>query len=321
AGGDQILECIAVGEAPATLNASNSSDADGQTLTYHWTADVPLTNADQVVASGDFPLGTNDVTLTVSDGENFISDSALITVLDSTPPSVEAPPDIVANTCGVIVLGQAKGTDSCGGTVTISHNAPASFKAGKTVVTWYGVDRFGNVGQATQNVIVGLGDNPACCPVGSTVRMGTQNNDTLTGTAGSDCILGLGAQDTIKGMGGDDYLSGGQGNDTIEGGDGHDYVQGGTGQDTLRGQFGDDVVRGEDGDDFCYGGPGSDWLYGGQGQDNLYGFEGDDRLYGDDGNDRLEGESGNDLLNGGGLHDTCIAGPGVNTYLMCEVQQ
>lgn len=321
AGDDQILECTALGTAPATLDASNSSDPDGQALTYDWTANVPLTDADQAVASGIFPLGTTDVTLTVSDGPNSISDSVLITVLDTTPPTLVAPADVVASTCGSVHLGQPTASDSCGGAVTVVHDAPASFKAGKTVVTWYAIDQLGNVAQATQNVIVGLGDNPACCPLGTTVLVGTPNNDTLIGTAGSDCILGLGAQDVIKGMGGDDYLSGGHGNDNLEGGDGHDYIEGGSGQDTLRGQFGDDIVLGNDGDDLCYGGPGHDWLHGGQGQDKLYGFDGDDRLYGNDGDDRLEGEAGNDLLDGGGLHDVCIGGPGTNVYLTCEVQQ
>jgi Mg-chelatase subunit ChlD len=321
AGPDQIVECIADGAAVVTLDGSGSSDPDGQPLSYAWSSSVTLESADQAVATGTFPLGTTSATLTVSDGPNSVSDSMLATVLDLTPPELWPPADVVAPTCGSVTLGQPTATDACGGPVTIVNDAPTSFKAGKHVVTWYAIDQFANVAHATQIVIVGLGNDPSCCPAGTNVLIGTSNNDTLIGTAGSDCILGLGGQDVLKGMGGSDFLSGGDGDDVIEGGDGHDYLEGGTGQDTLRGQNGDDVVLGGDGDDQCYGGPGNDRLYGGQGQDKLYGYIGDDWLFGDDGDDRLEGEAGNDVLNGGGLHDVCIGGPGTDTFLLCEVQQ
>ena len=321
AGPDQIVQCSAPDTAVATLDGRASSDPDGQTLSFSWASSVSLTNANQAVATGTFPLGTTGATLTVSDGPNFASDGTLVTVLDTAPPVLTPPPDIGTPTCTGVNIGQATAVDACGGAVTIVNDAPSTFKAGTRVVTWRAIDRFGNVAVATQTIVVGLGNNKNCCPIGTKLKLGTSNNDTLLGTTGADCILGLGAQDVIKGLGGNDFLSGGDGDDVVEGGDGNDQVEGGSGQDTLRGGNGIDALLGNDGDDQCFGGPQDDRFHGGQGQDKLYGEDGNDRMFGEDGDDRLEGAAGNDLLNGGGLHDICIGGTGTNTFLLCEVQQ
>lgn len=322
AGPDQTKECSGSGKAHAVLDGTGSGAPTGS-LSYLWTSSVTLQGATTSIAQGDFPVGaTTTVTLKVSQGAVNKSDFALITVVDTTPPALTIPADVVATSCTSVSLGTATAVDACGSTVTITNNAPASYKAGVTFVTWQAVDAFGNLSSPqVQRVNVGLGDSSSCCPTGSNVIVGTSNNDTLTGTSGVDCILGKGAQDTIKGLGGNDILSGGDGDDVIEGGDGSDVISGGTGQDTLRGQNGTDTLLGNDGDDQCYGGASDDVLYGGQGQDKLYGEADNDKLYGDDGDDRLEGAAGNDYLNGGGLHDTCLGGSGTNTLLSCETIQ
>lgn len=321
AGTDQILECTGNGKAPATLDGRGSRVPSG-TLTYKWTAPVFLSGSTQAVATGNFPVGTSTATLKVSQAPLSQTDTVLVTVLDRIGPTVTAPPNVVAQSCTSVLLGQATATDTCGGPITIVNDAPATFKAGVHVVTWRGIDQYGNQSApVTQKVVVGLGDNAACCPAGSNVIQGTSNNDTLTGAAGIDCILGNGAQDTLRGLGGNDILSGGEGNDIIEGGDGNDFVQGGSGQDTLRGQNGIDTLSGNDGDDQCWGGDGDDTVYGGQGQDRLLGEANNDSLYGEDGDDRLEGGNGDDLLSGGGLHDTCLGGAGNNTLISCETIQ
>jgi Ca2+-binding RTX toxin-like protein len=320
AGPDQIVECVSGGTTPVTLNGSASSAAGGPP-TFQWSVPgVVLQNANQAIASGGFPLGTKTATLTVTRGAAVATDTALVTVLDTKAPVLLQPPDVVAATCTSVSLGQAVATDTCGGPVTIVNNAPASFRAGVHTITWRAIDQFGNEAVKTQRVTVGLGDNSACCPVGTNIINGTSNNNTLNGTAGADCILGRGAQDTINGLGGNDFISGGDGNDVIDGGSGNDFVEGGTGQDTVRGGTGNDTVLGGDGDDLCFGGDNDDTVRGGQGQDRLFGENGNDSLFGDIGDDILDGGAGNDSLNGGGLHDQCTGGPGTNTFFMCQNQ-
>jgi len=311
AGPDQLLECTTPDHAPATLNGSGSGAPNGS-VSYAWSSSVALAGVNQSIASGSFPVGTTAVNLTVSQGAVQKSDSALITVLDMTPPLLTIPADIVTTSCTGVSIGTATATDVCGGTVTVVNNAPASYRAGVTFVTWTAIDRYGNSIQRTQRVTVGLGDNAACCPSGSHVIQGTSNNDTLTGTSGVDCILGKGAQDVIRGLGGNDFLSGGDGDDIIEGGLGDDVIQGGTGQDTLRGDDGRDTITGNDGDDSCYGGNQDDWISGGLGQDHLFGETGNDSLLGNEGNDELNGAAGNDI---------CTRGSGIDTVTSCETVQ
>lgn len=320
AGPDQVVQCVSGGKAPVILDSSGSGAPSGS-LGYSWSSPVALQNANAPVANGNFPVGTTLVTLQVSQNGVTATDSALVTVVDTTPPIITPPPDVVADTCTGVNIGQATAIDACGGTVTIARTPSGALKAGVTIVTWTATDVYGNVATATQRVTLGLGDNSSCCPSGSNVIVGTTNNDTLIGTAGADCIVGRGGQDTIRGLGGNDILSGGDGDDVIEGGDGDDVIQGGTGQDKLYGQAGADWIFGNDGDDICDGSTGADKLYGGNGQDKLYGMDGDDALYGQNGDDRLEGGAGNDSLVGGGLHDICIGGSGSNTFASCGTVQ
>jgi hypothetical protein len=320
AGPDQTLECQAAGRASATLDGSASAAPTGS-LSYLWSAPVTLTNANQSLATGSFPLGTTTATLTVSQGSLQASDSLLVKVADTIGPVLTVPPDVVATSCASVSLGQATAVDACGGSVTITNDKPSTFRAGIYLVTWIATDARGRQSTRTQRVSVGLGDSAACCPAGTNVIQGTSNNDSnLVGTSGRDCILGKGGQDVIRGMGGDDVLSGGGGDDTVEGGAGNDFIDAGSGQDTLRGQDGDDVLLGQDGDDSCYGGNQNDTIHGSQGQDRLYGEAGADSLYGDDGFDTLEGGSGDDLLNGGAATDQCIGGPDNDRFELCETQ-
>jgi CSLREA domain-containing protein len=320
AGPDQTLQCTAAGKATVTLTGSGTSFS-GSPVTYGWASPgVTIQQAAQAVASGSFSLGTHIVTLTVSRGSDVATDTAVIKVVDTAPPVLTVPPDVTAASCTAVSIGQATAVDGCGsGSVTVTNDAPASYRAGLRIVTWRATDQAGNQTTRTQRVVVGLGDNQACCPVGSHVIVGTASNDTLTGTSGNDCILGKGAQDTIRGLGGDDIISGGDGDDVLEGGDGNDLLEGGTGQDILRGQLGNDSLIGLAGDDQCYGGDGDDVLFGGDSQDRLFGENGNDTLYGEAGSDRLEGGPGNDTLDGGSSTDTCVAGGGTDTLLACEL--
>jgi hypothetical protein len=275
---------------------------------------------------GNFPQGsTTTITWVATDsiGDKSTATSTITVGSDLTGPVFSSiPPDLTTTSCTGVNLGQAFAADSCGGSVTITNNAPSTYPLGVTTVTWTARDQRGNTTTATQRVTVLLGDNPACCPAGTNIILGTSNNDTLNGTPNSDCILGRGAQDTINGNGGNDFISGGDGNDVITGGLGNDVIFAGSGQDTVDGNDGADILFGGDGDDTLRGGIGDDTLNGGQGQDTLQGQDGNDQLFGDTGDDNLQGGNGNDNLSGGPNgpgNDTCNGGAGTNTFAQCEL--
>jgi Ca2+-binding RTX toxin-like protein len=191
--------------------------------------------------------GTFVVKVVVADDDGGRSEATLL--VDVTGPSpactlvgtaspafVYVPPDITTASCGAIDLGTP---DACGaGTVTVTNDAPAKLRPGTTTVTWTARDGAGHTVTATQRVTLLLGDDPACCPAGTNIVVGTSNNDVLNGTTGNDCILGRGGQDTINGLGGDDLVSAGDGDDVVSGGIGNDVLFGGSGQDRLTGDGG-----------------------------------------------------------------------------------
>ena len=91
AGDDQTVECTSPAGAQVTLDASGSSDPDGEDLTFAWSvpagSGVTITDPTAETTTATFPIGTTLVTLTVTDesGEEDFDD-VLITVEDDTPP-------------------------------------------------------------------------------------------------------------------------------------------------------------------------------------------------------------------------------------------
>ncbi|MFX0205637.1 MAG: PKD domain-containing protein [Candidatus Hodarchaeota archaeon] len=86
AGPDQTVEQTSHAGAEITLDGSESSDPDGDPLTYIWTwTGGSATGVEPTVI---FPLGTTIVTLTVSDGMYTDDDTTIITVTDTTPPEI-----------------------------------------------------------------------------------------------------------------------------------------------------------------------------------------------------------------------------------------
>jgi hypothetical protein len=310
--------------APAATSVSTCLPTDVQLGTASATDTCgrpPLsTPKSNVSVSTPLVIGANTVTWSSTDGANNTGTATQnVTVTDNTGPFFTViPPDFTTQSCTGVNVGTAFAQDDCGGTVTITNNAPARFALGTTTVTYTATDQRGNVRTATQRVTVLLGDDPACCPAGTNIIVGTSNNDVLNGTSGSDCIIGRGGQDIINGGSGNDFISGGDGDDTINGGLGNDFINGGSGQDVINGNDGDDTIYGGDGDDTLIGGAGNDILHGGQGQDLLQGQDGNDQLFGDNGDDNLQGGAGNDNLAGGSGQDHCDGGTGLNTFALCE---
>src|SRR6185503_6084250 len=85
AGADQFVRMRGPGSGQAPLDASDSSDPDGDALSFSWSwAGGRVDGARPIV---DFPLGTTDVTLVVSDPTGAVSeDTVQVTVCRGRDP-------------------------------------------------------------------------------------------------------------------------------------------------------------------------------------------------------------------------------------------
>ncbi len=168
AGLDITAECSS-GQAAVTLDASASSDPDGDTpLAYEWKEGATVLGTSQSV-SANLSLGTHTITLKVTDPSGDSSmDTVLVTVEDKTKPVINDPPDVVvytgagADSCGTVVsdatLGTATAADSCEGAgLPVNRTGVPSgnfFPVGQTTVTYTATDPAGNTMTAEQKVTV-----------------------------------------------------------------------------------------------------------------------------------------------------------------------
>jgi hypothetical protein len=95
AGEDILVECASSSGTPITLNGTLSSV--GTDITYLWTAPgVAFDDPTILTPTGDFPLGTTTVTLTVTQtdmvtqAQTIAMDTVDVTVQDTTPPVILA---------------------------------------------------------------------------------------------------------------------------------------------------------------------------------------------------------------------------------------
>ena len=107
-------------------------------------------------APSAFPLGATAVTWTATDGSgNSATDTQTVTVRDTAPPAIAAPPDITAEATGILTvvdLGTATATDLADADVEITSDAPGQFPLGTTTVTWTATDGSGNSATDAQTV-------------------------------------------------------------------------------------------------------------------------------------------------------------------------
>ena len=103
-------------------------------------------------------VGVHSVTYIFSDDTgNQTTLVQSVTIVDLSAPAITPPADINSDSC-VIVLGDPTINDNC--TYTISNNAPPTFPAGNTIVTWTVSDSSGNISTATQNVFFNDNTDP-----------------------------------------------------------------------------------------------------------------------------------------------------------------
>ena len=156
ANGPYIAECGAAVE----LDGTGSFDLNGDALTYLWTGTFNGGSANGATPSVTFatPTGNRVVSLTVDDGLEDDMCEAAVQVVDTTPPSITPPDDVIeecASPAGTPVsLGTATASDSCDPDPAISNDAPALFDIGNTTVTWTATDDDFNTASAGQLVTI-----------------------------------------------------------------------------------------------------------------------------------------------------------------------
>ncbi len=126
--------------------------------------DLQLTNA---TAAVPVPIGTYTsagssipVTLTVTDGlANTDQCTALVTVLDTLPPSFSPSSIDIQSECELTSWTAPTATDNCSGTITGTTTTTLPITA-TTVVVWTYTDAYGNTSIQNQNVIITDGSAP-----------------------------------------------------------------------------------------------------------------------------------------------------------------
>ena len=167
-------------------------------------------------------LGSYSIHIEANDGTNNATKDITLTVADQTPPEIDCPDNIVANTdpglCSATVNpGTATATDNCDTSPTIvgtrSDSQPlnAPYPHGTTTITWRATDDAGNYSECAQTVTVEDHENPtiSCpanivleptCPTGAiatyTAPVGQDNcpgaNTTRTAGGASGSVFPIG---------------------------------------------------------------------------------------------------------------------------------
>jgi hypothetical protein len=168
AGPDQTVEQTSPEGANVTLDGSASSDQFGDPLTYNWTWSAG--SASGVSPTVMLPPGMTNVTLTVNDGVFNATDVVIITIVDTTPPYVDAGQDMTVEATspdGAEVTLYGNATDdvdmdldfvwSEGDTVLGNEaNLTTTLTLGAHTLTLNATDDSGNTG--TDTVIVDIVD-------------------------------------------------------------------------------------------------------------------------------------------------------------------
>ena len=142
---DQIVEATSIEETLVEI---------GEAETYDITGISSISNN----APEAFSLGSTVVTWTSIDNNgNTTTYEQTITVVDTIPPSIFVPVDIVAEAADPILnfieLGDATTYDHVG-VDSVTNDKPDSFSFGSTTVTWTAVDTSGNISSDTQIVTI-----------------------------------------------------------------------------------------------------------------------------------------------------------------------
>ncbi len=139
-----------------TQNISIQLNANGQATVVPQDVDNGSTDDCQIFSYSlnqtDFDctdLGANTVTLSVTDiGNNTATGTAIITVEETTPPTINCPANILVGGCNAVADFVVTANDNCGGNVTITQTSGlpsgSNFPLGNSTNTFSATDLGGN---------------------------------------------------------------------------------------------------------------------------------------------------------------------------------
>jgi 4-hydroxy-3-methylbut-2-enyl diphosphate reductase IspH len=304
-------------------------------------------------APDTFTLGETIVTWTAMDSSgNSANATQMITLLDTTVPSIETPEDITIEASSsdenIISLVSPLSSDSVSD-VIITNDAPTYFSLGETVVTWTSTDEGGNVASSTQTITVvdttapelfapsdiTIDANSLQTPIevgqGAAIDL-ADSEITITNNAPfsfplGETIVTWTAVDSfgntvstlqtinVQACGKEDSYY-----NMIMGSPEDDILYGTNVADLIFAEEGDDIVMGAKGNDCIFGGDGDDIIFGNEGSDNLTGGDGNDIIKGQSGDDTISGSFGIDVIDGGDDIDACNVNqvPDGDLEIKCE---
>ena len=177
-----IVEAINQNGAPVTYNVTATDLVTGHAL-------VSCTPSSGSI----FGLGLDSILCTAQDTAtppNHSTTTFTITVHDTTPPTITAPPSITVISTGTltqVTLGTPTVSDTVDPNPIVTNNAPAAgFPVGTTIVTWTATDHSGNSKTVTQTVIILAKNTPGKVNGGGSIgkeiyfNMNVQSKDGLT---------------------------------------------------------------------------------------------------------------------------------------------
>lgn len=144
--------------APTDITSEAVSESENVIELGNFTVtDVQETNISNNAPSV-FPIGQTTVFWSAVDpAGNYANASQIVTVVDTTAPTLIVPDDVTIEATGVennmVTLGNLSASD-ISGIASISHNAPESFPLGTTIINWTATDNFDNTESSQQTISV-----------------------------------------------------------------------------------------------------------------------------------------------------------------------
>jgi hypothetical protein len=151
---DVVIEGVSQSSNSVTLDASCSTDPDGDTLTYIWTDESGTIISTDVTVTVSVPYGVHLFTLIVSDGIETATDTVSVTVQDTTPPviAISGVTDGGRYAFGLVPTPSYTATDATSGVATSSEATTGGDGQGLGFFT-YTVTATDNAGNEAQESV------------------------------------------------------------------------------------------------------------------------------------------------------------------------